>query len=187
MSPEVPSDQSKEGFSSAKEARELITELPKWINSEPSSDQNTVPTYEFPPPTAERDPQLERELAESFRENTLVAVPRNPDKTHPAVWTDNSGWKVVGTNGGMVLVEKPDEDGATLTKSVSASELVNEQPILNPEDSLSIPSEDKNLREWTVVSQAENREVRILSKYSSNSGKSIIRQISAVEADKYKV
>lgn len=181
-----PEDASKGGFSSAEDARELI-EMPVWKESDQSANQAPGPKYEFPAPNAERDAQHERELAESFRVDMIVAVPRNPDEKHAEVWPDYSGWKVVGSDGNKVLVEKPEADSYTSTKSVDASELVRWQPVLNPHDSLSIPSDDPNKREWTVVSQAKNREVRIVSNYSTASGKTVIKNISAIEAAKYRV
>lgn len=181
-----PEDSSTSDFSSAEAARELI-EMQVWKESNQPTDQAPGPKYEFPAPTAERDAQHEHELAESFRKNMIVAVPRNPDKEHAKVWTDSSGWKVVGSDGNKVLVEKPEGNDYMSTKSVDAYELVRCQPVLNPHEILSIPSDDPKKREWTVVSQAENREVRIVSNYSTASGKTVIKNISAIEAAKYRV
>ena len=173
MNPETPSnpssDESKEGFSAANKARELITEVPTFDNETPA---DLGPIYTYP----------EKAEMPTFEADQAVAVLRTSGDLE-------LDWKIGRSLEGndKYLVTKIDpKTGDILEKPVTAAELVKWRPKFSPEDSLSIPSDDPKLVDWTVVDQATNGDVRILSKYSSPSEKSFIRVISAVEAAKYR-
>lgn len=150
MSPEVPSDQSKEGFSSAKEARELI-EMPEWPEPDQSTDKYTGPTFVEGPTTPEHKARIERELAATFTNGIRVAVPRNPNETHPNIWLDNTGWEVVHASDGDVIVGKIDKNGDILKKPVGASKLADAQPHYNEGTNVTLEG-----KQWVIKSRKDN-------------------------------
>ncbi len=157
MSPEVPSDQSKEGFSSAKEARKLI-EMPEWPEPDQSTDTYTGPTFVEGPATPEHKARIERELAATFTNGIRVAVPRNPDETHQDIWLDRTGWEVVRASDGDVIVGKIDKNGNTLTKPLGASKLAGAQPHYNEGTNLTLEG-----KQWTIKSRKDNGVVSLAS------------------------